>query len=273
MCDSLKERERRYAIYAYYVAGFGIVCGIVLLIVFIIAVTSCSSPPEKYRDVNAWLEVEGVNDGLELVRGDLPKLEALMDAVCAALPSVGDTSRIRHYGRLGFPLDTMLSDADSGGTFQCNDRVTLFVRAATVLGYRARYCPLRRNSDGEGHMMAEVWLKDQLRWCTFGLMAEQYYLVDGEPAAAVTLSRIAGTWALGRGTLDAVTSSSGDSSFLSLAPYLCGIRPAEFNPYGDERRAMLYTPLEQTPMMITADSALVGCDGYQWYIWPQDERP
>lgn len=228
-----------------------------------VATLSCSNPPTvdgtKYPAIAEMITEVGLPEELETIPTDSGRFRAVAEWVFETFPQDGPEGRIREYGDHDYDIDEMLVDAESGGAFQCNDRATIIARTMVALGYRGRQVPLRSRG-GEGHMLAEAYLPDAETWMTYDPIAEQYFLIKGEPASALQLRDY-----VRAGWTSAVVVSSGPH-FSEVAPYFANARMA----LTAEERIPHITPA-QSVQFRTTDDCLVQFRGGHWYEWPIEQ--
>lgn len=198
----------------------------------------------------------GLPDSLDKRESDRERFQFVAEWVFHMLPTDDSEGRMRDYGAGNYSLRVMLADAEKGGSFQCDDRATILARAMLVLGYQSRQVPLRR-ADGEGHMLAEAWLEDEETWMAYEPLAEQYYLVNGVPASALTLLRMT------RAARSSQVEVSSGPPFRETAPYFHFPRVAKM----PEDHAPNFRPAHYTRIETENHEILIFQDG-DWYVWP-----
>lgn len=232
-------------------------------VVVLIAVFGCSNatPTEevKYPEIVKIIEETGLPDELDEITTDSARFRTVAEWVFEVLPKDGPHDRLRDYAEMDYDIDEMLEDAESGGSFQCNDRATIIARTMVSLGYRGRQVPLQSRA-GEGHMLAEAWLPDLAMWMTIDPMSEQYFLIDGEPASALKLRDY-----VRAGRRRDVDVSDGPP-FSEIAHYFAHARMA----LTAEERVPNITPA-QSVQFRTDDECLVQFRSGHWYEWPIEQ--
>lgn len=222
---------------------------------------SNATPTEeiKYPEIVEVIEEARLPDQIDDISTDSAKFRVVAEWVFEVLPKDGPNGRLRDYAEIDYDIEEMLEDAESGGSFQCNDRATIIARTMVSLGYRGRQVPLR-SRQGDGHMLAEAWLPDLEKWITYDPMSEQYFLINGEPASALKLRDY-----VRAGRHRDVTVSSGPP-FSEIAPYFAHARLA----LTAEERVPNITPT-QAVQFRTDDDCLVQFRSEHWYEWPIEQ--
>ncbi len=235
---------------------------LVLCTTFVFA-SGCSDRTQadyaKYPALAEVVQEVELAERIDDILTDSARFRTVAEWVFEVLPKDGPNDRLRDYGETDYDFEEMLEDAESGGSFQCNDRATIIARTMVSLGYRGRQVPLQSRA-GDGHMLAEAWLPDLETWMVYDPMSEQYFLIDGEPASALKLRDY-----VRAGRRRDVDVSSGPP-FSEIAPFFAHARMA----LTAEERVPNITPA-QAVQFRTDDDCLVQFRSGHWYEWPIEQ--
>ena len=234
---------------------------LVAVFISVVLLSGCNAPfPQTQQYIN-----DPFTHSDAVIRGDTDKyyLLSLLQFVYDTFPERPSMAREFDYGANDWNIEQMLFYSRDGASFECTDRAVVFGRACVNAGYRARYVPLLDTETGERHRMVEVWLKDEARWCVFDPNSVQFYSINGETAAAISLAEMVRIHA------EPMVESSGDEPFINIAIYFTGPRATSVRFWDDNRRYTLFSPTGVL-QYVTQDSSLVLTDGWNYLVWPHD---